>query len=138
MLSRLRWLLRIRAICESTTKHRCSKETEELLVKSLLVRHALAAVKREHSTGTASYMLVVLIKHVLEYRKAALAVLTADEGDDRTQTQLLGLGHYAASEEWPTLLNLSSWPSAIFTQTLRGVQTLLPATICQLTANTLL
>ena len=43
-------------------------------------------------TGMASYMLVALMSGSPEYRQAALSVLVADDGDDMTQTQLLGLG----------------------------------------------
>ena len=99
------WVENSVQFCKSTTKRRCSKDPEKLLVNSLLVRHALAVVKREHGYRNGQLYVGSFDERVPEYRQAALSVLVADDGDDVTQTQLLGLGQYSAPEQWPTLLN---------------------------------
>lgn len=98
------WVENCVQLCKSTIKHRYSKDPEKLLVNSLLCRHALAVVKRYHGYRDGQLYVGTFDERVPEYRNAALDVSVADDGDDVTHTQSLGLGQNPAIEEWPGLL----------------------------------
>ncbi|DBB01368.1 TPA: hypothetical protein ACH3X1_013672 [Trebouxia sp. C0004] len=98
------WVENCIQLCKSTIKHRCSREPERLLVNSLLVRHALAVVKRDHGYRDGQPYVGTFDERIPEYRNAPLAVSVTDDGDDVTHTQLLGLGQDPAPEDWPVLL----------------------------------
>lgn len=98
------WVENCVQLCKSTIIHRCSREPEKLLVNSLLVRHALAVVKRDHGYRDGQPYVGSFDERIPEYRNAPLAVSIADDGDDVTHTQLLGLGQDPALDVWPVLL----------------------------------
>ncbi len=98
------WVENCIQLCKSTIKHRCSREPERLLVNSLLVRHALAVVRRDHGYRDGQPYVGTFDERIPEYRNAPLAVSVTDDGDDVTHTQLLGLGQDPAPEDWPVLL----------------------------------
>ncbi|DBA77854.1 TPA: hypothetical protein ACH3X1_009208 [Trebouxia sp. C0004] len=98
------WVENCIQLCKSTIKHRCSREPERLLVNSLLVRHALAVVKRDHGYRDGQPYVGTFDERIPEYKNAPLAVSVTDDGDDVTHTQLLGLGQDPAPEDWPVLL----------------------------------
>ncbi|DBA74079.1 TPA: hypothetical protein ACH3X1_010891 [Trebouxia sp. C0004] len=67
-------------------------------------KHALAIVKRNHGYQDGQPYVGTFDERVPEYRNTLLAVNVADDGDDVTHTQLLGLGQDLAPDEWPVLL----------------------------------
>ncbi len=98
------WVETCIQLCKSTIKHRCSREPKRWLVNSLLVRHALAVVKRDHGYRDGQPYVGTFDERIPEYRNARLAVSVTDDGGDVTHTQLFGLGQDPAPEDWPVLL----------------------------------
>ena len=91
--------------CKSLVKYRSTHDPEIVIVNSLMVRLALAVMRRDYGYMHGQPYLQTLHERIPEMRTGQRRLKISDDGDANTGSQLLGLGAEPTVAQEPEVVN---------------------------------